>query len=725
MALRLLNFMSSRDVLPLKQLLPVRHCEAHTPRTVGTEYLWLLIKMSASGALAIWNQLQMHSSLILACFSVWFSQLFQPAALQLTPTNPLNLHISKNVTVPMSPLLYGIMFEDINFGGDGGLYGELLQNRAFQGVLPGTQAALNSYQAVNGAFLTVVDNTPGVSASLPNSLELSIPSTIVGGPGSLTVSLQSLSGAVYATKTISGISSSWKKFSLQLAPTASAPDINNAFTITADGSSAKGSTINFGLLSLFPPTFNGRENGMRVDLAELLAALKPSFWRFPGGNNIEGLSFDTRWKWNETIGPYVPSLKNGILKSILLTDSSIENRPGRVANWGYPNTDGLGLLEYLDWIEDLKATESFYRQEPILAIWSGIATANYSDLTTWPIVPEADLQPYIDDAINEIEFITEDAKTNKNAALRAQLGREEPYALKYIEVGNEDQFQPASYAAYRWQAFVSTLSAKFPNLTFIDTSLPTTALDPPYTSIDFHEYNSPDWFKFTGAFMFDNYPRNGTQFLVGEYAVTSTDDQNALGTFASGRFQFPTLEGSVAEAAFMTGMERNTDVVFAAAYAPTLEHLGANQWTPDLISFDAGTSFGSTSYYVQQLFSSNRGTHILATTPTQDNSTNPLYWVASHNNDTNLVFLKVANTGNDDLVVYLTFDFSVGPTATLSTLSQTDGSGIFNVSNTPDNPRNIIPVHSSTVVLHPTGFNATFSAQSVTVLTFSTKDKFS
>ncbi|KZT41976.1 glycoside hydrolase [Sistotremastrum suecicum HHB10207 ss-3] len=661
----------------------------------------------------------MHSSLILACFSVWFSQLFQPAALQLTPTNPLNLHISKNVTVPMSPLF-----------GDGGLYGELLQNRAFQGVLPGTQAALNSYQPVNGAFLTVVDNTPGVSASLPNSLELSIPSTVVGGPvgfqntgfwgikiqqgwtynasfyakssnfkGSLNVYLQSLSGAVYATKTISGISSSWKKFSLQLVPTASAPDINNAFTITVDGSSAKGSTINFGLLSLFPPTFNGRENGMRTDLAELLAALKPSFWRFPGGNNIEGLSFDTRWKWNETIGP-------------------IENRPGRVANWGYPNTDGLGLLEYLDWIEDLQA-------EPILAIWSGIATANYSDLTTWPIVPEADLQPYIDDAINEIEFITEDAKTNKNAALRAQLGREEPYALKYVEIGNEDQVVPDFYAAYRWQAFVSTLSAKFPNLTFIDTSLPTTALDPPYTSIDFHEYNSPDWFKFTGAFMFDNYPRNGTEFLVGEYAVTSTNDQNALGTFASGRFQFPTLEGSVAEAAFMTGMERNTDVVFAAAYAPTLEHLGANQWTPDLISFDAGTSFGSTSYYVQQLFSSNRGTHILATTPTQDNSTNPLYWVASHNNDTNLVFLKVANTGNDDLVVYLTFDFSVGPTATLSTLSQTDGSGIFNVSNTPDNPRNIIPVHSSTVVLHPTGFNATFSSQSVTVLTFRTTDKFS
>jgi len=303
--------------------------------------------------------------------------------------------------------------------------------------------------------------------------------------------------------------------------------------------------------------------------------------------------------------------------------------------------------------------------------------------------------------------------------MRAQLGREEPFKLRFVEVGNEDMFQPDSYAGYRWNAFVTALSAQFPDLQFLATTLPSTALTPAYTKIDFLMYNSPDWFKFTGAFMFDDYPRNGTQFFVGEYAVTSTNDTNNLGTFAQGRLAFPTLEGSVAEAAFITGMERNSDVVFASAYAPSLQHLRNWQWTPDIISFDAGISFPSTSYFVQQMFSLNRGTQVLSTTPAPSNDTVPLFWVASHNNVTNAVILKVANTGTADLAGYLSFDFDVGGFATSTTLSQTDGSGMFNVSNTPTSPEAFIPVHGTFAIPNSRAYNYTFPATSLSIITFS------
>jgi len=218
--------------------------------------------------------------------------------------------------------------------------------------------------------------------------------------------------------------------------------------------------------------------------------------------------------------------------------------------------------------------------------------------------------------------------------------------------------------------------------------------------------------------MFDNYTRNGTQFFVGEYAVISTNDTNAFGSFAQGRLPFPTLVGSVAEAAFMTGMERNSDVVFASAYAPSLQHIRGWQWTPDIITFDATMAFASTSYYVQQMFSSNRGTQVLATNPVPTNDTVPLFWVASHNNETNTMFLKVANAGENDLVMILNFDFEVGGFMTATTLSQTDGSGIFNVSNTPASPETVIPVHGSFAVPNSRQVNYTFPATSVSVLAF-------
>ncbi|KAF9566985.1 glycoside hydrolase [Agrocybe pediades] len=641
----------------------------------------------------------------------------------LVAPNALNLRITANVTHEIPSTLYGFMWEDINHSGDGGLYAELLQNRAFQQVIPGTSNALNSWQPFNGARLSVVSDTEGVSSALPNSLKVQIPK-VVSGPigfentgfwgikvqkgwtyngsfyaksdtfsGAITVSLKSSQGTVFSSATVKGVSKNWKKFTFTFQPTESAANDNNVFNVVMDGKSAAGQTIHFGMFSLFPPTFRGRENGMRIDIAEALAGTHPGVWRFPGGNNLEGNSIAARWKWNETIG-------------------RLEDRPGRLADWGYPNTDGLGLLEYLNWVEDLEA-------EPILGVWSGIATANYSDLSTWSVVPQEDLQPYIDEVLNEIEFIVGDAKTTKFGKLRASLGREEPYALRLIEIGNEDSFQPDSYAAYRWKAFVDAISAKFPNMEFLATTLPSTALTPAYKKIDFHQYSSPSWFT-TNAFWFDDYPRNGTQYFIGEYAVTSTNDNNALGDLPSGRLAFPTLEGSVAEAAFMTGMERNSDVVFASAYAPSLQHIRSYQWTPDIMTYDASRLVKSTSYYVQQMFSLNRGTHVLQTSPVSSPDNAPLYWVASVNNETNAVFLKVANAGTEDLTAYVFLDFpstSNMATTSISSPVLSPISGQFNVSNTLDQPEQIIPEFWSAPLPFADRFNYTFPAMSVTVVT--------
>ncbi|KAF8899438.1 glycoside hydrolase [Infundibulicybe gibba] len=654
----------------------------------------------------------------------------------LVAPNPLNLRVTTNITHEIPTTMYGWMWEDLNHSGDGGLYAELLQNRAFQGTIPGTQNALNAWRPFNGARLSVTAKTPGVSAALPNSLEVQVPNAVTGPvgfentgfwgikvqegwtytgsfyaksdtfSGGITVSLKSNRGTTFASKTVTGVSKNWKKFTFTFQPTVSAPTDENVFNVVVDGKSAAGKTIHFGFFSLFPPTFMGRENGMRIDLAEALAATRPSIWRFPGNSNTtnQGMSFDNRWKWNETIGP-------------------LENRPGRAGNWGYANTDGLGFLEYLDWTEDIGA-------EPILGVWSGISTANFSDPSTWPVVPEADLQPYIDDVLDEIEFVVGDSKTTKGGKLRASLGRTKPYALRFIEIGNEDMFQPESYAAYRWKAFVTAIEAKFPQMEILATTLPSTALTPAYKKIDFHMYSTPVAFE-AGAFMFDDYPRNGTQFLLENMlvrlivlrnsrdeiaVVTSTNTSNVLGDLASGRLAFPTLQGSAAEAAFMTGLERNSDVVFAASYAPTFQNIRGYQWTPDILTYDASRMVRSTSYYVQEHQSWNPCFSDFTSVNTRHCT--PLL-VASFNNETNVVFLKVANTGTADLAAYVTLDFQttrLWNTVSIGTPTLNPLSGQFNVSNTLEDPELIIPVANAYAMPQADRFNYTFPATSVTVV---------
>ncbi|KAH8110298.1 glycoside hydrolase [Phellopilus nigrolimitatus] len=560
--------------------------------------------------------------------------------------------------------LYGLMFES----GDGGLYAELLQNRAFQQVVPGTSGSLTAWSAVKGAQISVVNSTSPLSSALPNSLQVQIPSGSSGAVGvansgyfginvnqswtynasffykfaegsafngSLTASLVALDGTVLASSSsnVSGVAN-WTEFFVQLSPNASGANTNNSFLVTLDGGAAAGETVFFSLFSLFPPTYKNRKNGMRVDLAQALADMKPAFFRFPGGNNL-GQSIGGRWIWNNTVGP-------------------LTNRPGRLGDWSYINTDGLGLKEYLDFLED-------EGMQSIMAVWAG-----YSFNGT---VAEEDIAPYIQEAIDQINFVVGDPAKSEAAALRASLGHPEAYPLQWVEIGNEDFVAADTYSAYRWSDFVGNLSAAFPDLHFLAT---TYAFDPVLSPspelYDVHVYQTPTWFS-ENTFIYDGYE--------GEYAATSNAD---------GHLSFPIMSGSAGEAAFMTGFERNSDIVFAAAYAPLLSSIDNFQW-PNVFFVSAANVYLSSSYYVQKLFSLSKGTEYLPSTLPSTNGTT--FWSVTRDTEEGNVFIKIANTASDPAQLSFKLPFSVAPMGNAQVLT-----GSANATNSPATPEAVVPNNS-------------------------------
>ena len=270
---------------------------------------------------------------------------------------------------------------------------------------------------------------------------------------------------------VSSTKDSWTQFNYTLSPSKAAPNSNNTFVLTFNNAGATDGSLDFNLISLFPPTYNNRPNGNRADLMQALAGLSPSFLRLPGGNNLEGNDPPYLWYWNETIGPLV-------------------DRPGRPGTWGYENTDGLGLIEYLQWCQDLN-------MEPILAVWGG----EYLDGT---IISNDTIQTYVQYALDELEFLMGDASTTLGAK-RIALGYSEPFQINYVEVGNEDNLNNGldSYQDYRFPAFYDAISAAYPNITIIASTI---ALDPfpGNSSGDYHQYTRPDYFVSQFNF-FDNY----------------------------------------------------------------------------------------------------------------------------------------------------------------------------------------------------------------------------
>ncbi len=485
---------------------------------------------------------------------------------------------------PISPVLWGIFFEEINHAGDGGIYAELVRNRSFEerdtpvgwNLLEGSERARMSIDtsmplnAVNRRSLRVDVGYGSGSVRIANEgywgigvrrgerYRLSVYARCAPGfSGELGVSIIGSDGAVLAQQTLRGITGTWKQLQTTLTSRGTDGKARLVLTINTPG------TVWLDMVSLMPvETFKGRPNGLRRDLAQMLADLKPSFVRFPGGCFVEGDRMANALRWRDTVG-------------------DIAQRPPRWCVWGYQTTQGLGLHEYLQMSEDLGA-------EPMLVVNCGMAC----QFRRGDVVPMDQLDEWIEDALFAIEYAIGDVSTPAGA-MRARNGHPKPFPLRFVEVGNENS---GPQYEERYARFYDAIKARYPQIQII-SNVPVRSR--PADIIDEHYYSSPEWF-ISQADRYDTYDRNGAKIFVGEYAVTSGAGQG-------------NLRAAIAEAAFMTGIERNSDVVVLAAYAPLFVNVNDRAWNPDLIGFDSLRVYGTPSYYVQKLFSRYRGTHVLPT----------------------------------------------------------------------------------------------------------------
>ena len=483
--------------------------------------------------------------------------------------------ISVDVSHPghkISPMLWGIFFEDINLSADGGIYPELVRNRSFEdssqpdfwklsgdaSMQIASSNPLNTFNthylqiSVNGPFTLENDGYWGMNIVQGDSYTFKAALRSDGVSNPLSVKIVSATGAILASGEIPAPAHDWQYQSLNL--TASALDPKAHLEISGKGNG----TICFDMVSLMPDK-TWKDHGLRVDLANALDALHPSFMRFPGGNWIEGDDIAHMYHWKDTIG-------------------DIDARTPLWNTWGYNTTQGLGFYEYLQLCEDLGA-------EPVFAINCGMSLNGHS-------VPLSRMGQWIQDALDAVEYAN--GPTNSVwGSLRAQAGHPAPFNLKYMEIGNENG--GPDYVE-RWPLMVNAIHARYPYIQFIMT---TDLRGRPYPQtpkpdiIDEHYYESPESFM-RRADQYDSYDRNGPKIFIGEYAVT----QNA----GEGN-----LRAAIGEAAFMTGMERNSDIVKMASYAPLFVNLNHRAWNPDLINFDSSRWYGIPSYYVQKMFSNNRG----------------------------------------------------------------------------------------------------------------------
>jgi len=541
----------------------------------------------------------------------------------------------------VSPMLYGLMTEEINHSYDGGLYAELIRNRAFLDDAtapvhwsvvnqPSAEAtiALDPANPFNNALttslrLTVTKATRQQPAGVANTGYWGIPvqpktryraSLIAraepGFSGPLTVSIVNEDGGVvYATEKLSGLAAEWKRFEVTLKTGKVTRTAKARFALTLD----QVGTVWLSFVSLFPPTWNNRPNGLRKDLMQMLVDLRPKFLRFPGGNYLEGDTSETRFEWKKTLGP-------------------VTQRHGHPCPWGYRSTDGLGLLEFLEWCEDMEA-------EPVLAVYAGYSLRGIH------INPGPDLQPFVEEALEEIEYVTGDVNT-RWGTLRAQDGHPAPFRLTYVEIGNEDWFDRSHSYNDRFAQFYDAIKARYPRLKLISTI----ANDQPENlrvhsrkpdMIDEHYYRCTDEFLRMSPEYARKYDRTGPEIFVGEWAAHEDAKIRPWDRAARQQPPTPTLKAALGDAIFMATMERNSDLIRMQCYAPLLVNVnpGARQWRPDLIGYDALSAFGSPSYYALQMFSRNLGDEIL---PVASQETS-LQACATRDSKSGMIFLKVVN----------------------------------------------------------------------------------
>jgi alpha-N-arabinofuranosidase len=606
------------------------------------------------------------------------------------------------------------MTEEINHAYDGGLYAELVQNRAF---LDDARSPVHwsAVQSTDAAATIALDRGEPLNTAIGTSLRLDVtkastahpagvandgywgipvkPNTryraslyakaAVGFTGPLELSIQSTDGAtVYATGKIDRLTQSWKQYEVMLETRGATPTTAARYVLTVD----RPGRIWLSLVSLFPPTFRNQPNGFRPDIMQMMVDMKPKFLRFPGGNYLEGDQIADRFDWKKTLGP-------------------LSDRPGHMAPWTYRSSDGLGLYEFLLWAEDMNA-------ESVLAVYAGYSLKGVH------VNPGRDLEPYVQDALDEIEYVTGPA-TSAWGALRAKAGHPEPFKLTYVEVGNEDWFDKSGSYDQRFAQFSAAIKARYPQLKVISTvgfeqpePLRVKSVKPDV--LDEHYYRPVDVFLKMARGHYETYDRRGPEIFVGEWAAYETPFE-PWNPRSRGEPPTPNMWAAIGDAAFMTQMEKNSDIVVMHCYAPMFVNVnaGARQWRPNLIGYDGLRVYGSPSYHAIKMFSTHLGDRILKATAADTD----LLVSATRDSRSGTMYVKLVNSGATEAPVRLDLRGmqTLASTATVLTLAADP-----KATNSIDAPQAVAPVTSKISGVKP-GFVYHVPATSIVVVVLETR----
>lgn len=606
---------------------------------------------------------------------------------------------TKKVGAPIQSTMYGLFFEDINFAADGGLYAEMVKNRSFD--FP--QQFLGWYTFGNVELRT--DNAPfdknphyivlksashahkhtgienegfrGMGFNANEVYRFSVWAKNMGDEDQvIRIELIDPGYHILAKEKITIKSTDWEKHEVRISPKLSEAKGRLRIFLESKG------PVALDHVSLFPvDTYKGRENGLRKDLAQALADIHPGVFRFPGGCIVEGTEIDDRYDWKKSVGP-------------------VENRPLNKNRWEYTflnryfpdyyQTYGLGFYEYFLLSEDMGA-------EPLPVVNCGLV-CQYQNEKEECHVPVGDLDSFIQDALDLIEFAN-GTTSSKWGALRAEMGHPAPFNLKFIGVGNEQWGEPYTK---RLEPFVKAISAKHPEIKVIGSSGPHADgkefeyLWPEMKRmkvdlVDEHYYKDPDWFL-NNAARYDNYDRKGPAVFAGEYACHMPNGKAN------------SFESALYEAAFMTGLERNADIVHMCTYAPLFAHVEAWQWRPDMIWFDNQRMMKTPNYYIQQIYAQNVGTNVMKLS-WKDNKApvtgqSGLYASAVLDKKENCYIVKVVNTSTEtkDIKIVLTGS-KKNTTYSIGDCIKYQSSNI-KLENSLDTPDNIVPQYKNTATMN-------------------------
>ena len=613
------------------------------------------------------------------------------AAAACTPAHRLVIDL-ENVGAPVQPTMYGIFFEDINFAADGGLYAELVKNRSFefpQDPLQGWKAFGKVEVRTDGPFdrcphyvrlqdpghphkWTGLDNEGffGIGVKEGETYRFSVWARVPDdGASDLRIELANTASMgedqFVCQEPLQVSGKDWKQYEVVLSPAETLEKGVLRIFLAGDRR-----TVDLEHVSLFPTdTWMGHRNGMRKDLAQALADLHPGIFRFPGGCIVEGTDLATRYNWKNTVGP-------------------VENRPVNENRWEYTfphrffpdyfQSYGLGFFEFFQLAEEIGS-------EPLPILSCGLACQFQNDDSS-AHCPVDRLQPFIKDALDLVEFANGPV-TSTWGKVRADMGHPEPFGLKFIGIGNE-QWDPL-YPEHL-EPFVEALRAAYPEIKIVGSSGPNSEGDqfdylwPEMKRlgadlVDEHFYRPETWFLAQGA-RYDDYDREGPKVFAGEYAC-----------HGEGR-KFNHFHASLLEAAFMTTIERNADIVHMATYAPLFAHVEGWQWRPDLIWYDNLRSMRTASWHVQQLYGEFKGRNVLTLKMDGANVTGAegqdgLFASAVLDGDKD--YVKVVNTSDEPQAVEL----AVGGTAVRAVERIDFTSDLLYEDNTLDEPDRIAPVH--------------------------------